>query len=462
MFENRTIFLKKHFLILFLLILGVDGLFGQTAMKPDFTWNNASYFNVNKGESVFYENTEIRLLSVSNQFNTIKVGVDTVQCRVSRRTPAITTGGLRIFVADNFRIKAISGSAGAHSLLQKDALICVSSAETPMLNTLDFVFPVSFNDGFVWSCDEDSYLYSFKRQLQSQQCVAEGIDFDLHDARGIEKHRIVAVENSTVVWIFEDGKSKNEVSVLLQSNSQPEIFYLYSHLFSKKIEVRKGQTLEKGEILGTIWGDNQWGHLTFSVINSAAIPEPGNCADGIINGFPNLFELYHQTTAGYNKTYRKGRIFFGKPAFYNGNQKNASDFEDYSGKGWITANWNIAEKTETAAKGSEGNVRLGKVLFKGTRAEVKNPVGWYDYEIRVPNNAYRIRVRLGDVEQATWQRVAFENIDAGTFILEKGQMGWTSERVVKVNDERLTIRIYIDESGEKPAGISEIVFQQAL
>lgn len=463
MFENRNYFLKKLFIILISLVFPVFILYSQNDTKPDFTFGNASYFNMNSGESVFFGNTEIKLLGIKNQFNRLMVGTDTIRCRVSRRTPPVMVNGLRIFVADNLRIKSLSEFSGTHGLLKKDAIVCVSLASQPLLNNHDYIFPVSFNDGFVWSSDEDSYLFSFKnKDTKSQQsCFSEGIDFDMQEARGIEKHWIVAVESSTVVWVFENKNIKNEASVLLQSSTQPDIFYLYSHLYSKKVEVRKGQQVEKGEIMGTIWGDSNWGHLTFAVIKSDSVPEPGNCAGNIINTFPHFFELYFQSSAVYHRNYRKGRLFFGKPNMYNGNQKNATVFEEYTGKGWITGDWNIAEKVETVSKGTEGNARLRKVLFGGTVAEAKNPAGWYDYEICVPNNTYRIRAKLGDVELASWQKIAFEKVDVGTIATEKGQFAWTSERVVKVTDGRLTVRIYIDETNEKVAGISEIVFQQA-
>ena len=463
MFENRNYSLKKLFIILICLVNPIFILYSQNSTKPDFTFGNASYFNMNSGESVFFGNTEIKLLGIKNQFNRIMVGDDTIQCRVSRRTPPVVFNGLRIFVADNFKIKSLSEFQEAHGLLKKEAIICVSNANEPLLNSFEYIFPVSFNDGFVWSCDEDSYLFSYKNQDKKsrQSCFTEGIDFDMQEARGIEKHWIVAVESSSVIWMFEDKNAKNEVSVLLQSNSQPDIFYLYSHLYSKKVEVRKGQQVEKGEILGTIWGDSNWGHLTFAVIKSDSVPEPGNCAGNIINTFPHFFELYFQSPSVFSRNYRKGRLFFGKPNMYNGNQKNATVFEEYTGKGWITGDWNITEKVETASRGTEGNARLRKVLFEGTVAEAKNPAGFYDYEICVPNNTYRIRAKLGDVELPSWQKIAFEKIDVGIFTTEKGQFAWTPERVVKVTDGRLTVRIYIDETNEKVAGISEIVFQQA-
>ena len=104
---------------------------------------------------------------------------------------------------------------------------------------------------------------------------------------------------------------------------------------------------------------------------------------------------------------------------------------------------------------------MRKTLFKGYAGQRRNPNNWYDYEIIVPPGVYRIRARIGDVNLPTWQKVEFENIEAGEFENKAGEFKWTSERVVKVKDGRLTVRIYVDANNEKPAGLSEIVFQKA-
>ena len=152
---------------------------------------------------------------------------------------------------------------------------------------------------------------------------------------------------------------------------------------------------------------------------------------------------------------------FGKPRSQNGNQKNAGPFEFYSGKGWITEKWNVADKVDYATKSNDGNVRLGKTLFSGSPAVCINPNNWYDYEINVHNGTYRIRAKVGDVSLPTWQKIVFNRIEAGIFTLKAGEFVWTSEKVVKVNDGKLTVRIFVDENNEKTAGISEIVFQKA-
>ena len=433
---------------------------------PDFTWGNASYFNLNIGESILFNNAEIKLLKLENHFNQLKIGSDTVWIKVSRRTLPSVLNNIRIFVADNKNVKALDSDKEIHGLTKKDALICVSENELPLLDKNDYFFPVSFNDGFLWSAEEDSYMFSiigFKGRNSKETATHAGIDFDLQDARGIKKHWIIAIENSKVVWIEDKNldKAGKEACVLLESESQPGIYYLYKHLNNNNIEIKSGQYLEKGELIGTIWGDEIWGHLTFSIIKSDSIPSYQDVDHNVVNGFPQIFELYFQQSTIYPKSYTKGMIFFGKVSSQNGNQKNTSAYENYAGKGWVLDMWNIPDKVDWATKGMAGNVRLSKTLFQRTSAESTNPDDFYDYEINVPNGVYRIRAKMGDVALPTWQKIAFEGIDAGEFSEDAGQFAWTSEKVVKVNDGKLTVRIYVDKNNEKPAGISEIVFQRA-
>ena len=68
---------------------------------------------------------------------------------------------------------------------------------------------------------------------------------------------------------------------------------------------------------------------------------------------------------------------------------------------------------------------------------------------------------MGDLKEPSLQRISFEGINAGTFILAAGEQKWTNERVVKVNDGKITVRIYIQPDKNQVAGISEIVFQKA-
>ncbi len=452
-------------IIVFLIAFLPNGTTQEDAVN--FHWGNAFYFNLDIGESISFEGKEVKLLQLKNHYNQLKIGGDTLWLKVSRRTLPKISNGIQVFVADNRNVKDLTSDNKNHSLLKKDALICLSDFRKQLLDPGQFVFPVSFNDGYQWNTEEDSHMFSYLGLAEWKEKgyyrSHEGIDFDMHNARGLEKHWLVAIEKSTVIWIEDKGldEAGKEACVLLESDSQPGIYYVYKHLYNKNVIVRKGQKLVRGEQIGTIWGDEVWGHLHFAVVKSDSIPTYQNRYFNLINGFPQLYELYFPTNYNYYKTFSKGRIYFGKLRSLNGNQKNANAFEDYTGKGWLLGDWNPADKVEWVLKGNEGNVRLKKVLYENSKAVSRNPLNYYDYEIQVQPGIYRVRARVGDLFLPSWQKIVFEGLTAGTYSLTSGELNWTSEKIVKVEDGKLSIRIYIDEENIKVAGLSEIVFQKA-
>jgi len=457
--------MKKIFYILLFFAGVVFSLEAQNS-APGFRWGNTWYFNLNEGESVHFKNQEIKLLNLHNHFNRLKIGEDTIWLKVSRRTLPKMIGGMRIFVADNKNVKDLTSDSLSHGLLSKDALVCLSDFQEPMLDFNQYIFPVSFSDGFLWGVEEDSHMFSFEADKQRRDALGNyshaGLDIDLQDARGKEMHWLVALENSTVRWMKSDvGEAGKTACVLLESRSQPGIFYLYEYLNSENVIVKEGQQLVRGEPLGTIWGDDTWGHLHFAVLKNDSVPEYSQRYKNVVNGFPQLYELYFKQSSGYSKRFSKGRLYFGRPRHVNGNQKNLLAFEPYSGKGWLLEKWNPADKVEGVANGTEGNARLGKVLFEGTPAQCRNPENYYEYQINVRNGTYRIRVKVGDLFLPTWQKIEFEGVTAGTLKLDAGGSEWTSERIVQVNDGSLSVRIYIDKENRQIAGLGEIVFQQA-
>ena len=171
--------------------------------------------------------------------------------------------------------------------------------------------------------------------------------------------------------------------------------------------------------------------------------------------------MYFSQNYNFVRNFSKGKISFALESNKNGDEKNILTFEEYSGKGWKLGKWNSADKVEYVSNTFRGNARLKKRLFEKEKAACVNPKNYYDFEINVRNGVYRIRANVGDLEQSTWQKVEFENVLAATYSLKSGEYKWTPERVVKVNDAKLTVRIYIDETNKKMAGISEIVFQKA-
>ena len=449
-------------ILLFIITLSINAN-AQNQSIPDFKWGNSSYFNINIGETITFKNIDVKLLQIKNHFNQFKISKDTVWLKVSRRTLPKIISNVRIFVADNKNVKALTNDSDVHGLLEKDALICLSDFKQPLLNQNRYIFPISFNDGFLWSVEENGTMFSYQDKLDKKQFSNPGIDFDLHDARGIEKHWIVALENSTVIWVEENkiNESKLETCVLLASDSQPGIYYIYDHLYSKKLVVKKGDKVVRGEPIGVVWGDEIWGHLHFAVIKSDTVPTYNSKYFNAVNCFPQLYELYFKQTYSFNRNFTKGKIIFGRQSNINGNNKNVLAFEEYTGKGWELGDWNCVDRVEWISKGTNGNARLRKKLFRNEKAECENPVNYYDFEINVRNGVYRIRANVGDLELPTWQKVQFENVTAATYSLNSGEFKWTSEKVVKVKDGKLTVRVFVDETNKKAAGISEIVFQTA-
>ncbi len=450
---------------LILLLIGAIGLkvVAQDTGSSDFRWGNGFYYNMDVGDKVTFDQTEVELLKVENHYNLLKVGEDTLWLKVARRSVPEELLAVRIFVADNKAVSALNPESPVHGLLTKDALICLSDPGKPLLDPENYSFPISFNNGFIWNAEEDSYMYSLYKTKESETCYISypGVGFNLHDARGLSKHWLVAIENSRVVWVAHQNLEQggNQACVLLESETQPGIYYLYSRLYPKNLTVKQGQSLVKGEAIGTAWGDESWGHLQFAVIKSSMEPTIENCFHNIVNGFPQVFGLYYRQSAYILRSFTRGKIVFGGPRYLNGNQLNTQEFEAYSGKGWVTGSWNPADKVEWIGKGDEGNVRLKKILFEETPAQSKNPNDFFEYRITVRSGTYRIRAKVGDALLPSWQKIEFEGVDAGIKNLKAGDYSWTGERLVKVSDGTLNVYIYVNSENKQVAGLSEIVFQ---
>ncbi len=455
--------MKRILFILVIICQFIYGIKAQPDSAADFTWGHSYYYNLSAGESITFNNTDVKLLQVVNHYNQLKVGEDTLWLKVARRSLPEEINGIRVFVADNRKVKNLTPDQGIHGLLKKDALICLSELDQPLSDRSRFVFPVSFNDGFQWSAEEDSYPFSFYRKEEdegeAEYASFPGLGINLDDARGRKKHWLVAVENSRVAWIHTEG---NEATIVLESEQEPGIYYVYSRLFNKNIAVKKGQKLLRGDAIGTAWGGRNWGHAVISVVKATEEPTPVNWHHNAVNGFPQWFDLYFQQGKDMNRYFTRGRITFGKPAWTDGNHKNTGSYEQFTGKGWLLGNWNPADKVEWVIKGNDGHVRLKKVLFGGTPAQSRNPDDYFEYRMNVRNGTYRIRAKAGDFYLPSWQKFEFEGITAAVKSLDAGEFDWTPERVVKVEDGTLNVRIYVDPENEKVAGLSEIVFQRAF
>lgn len=447
-------------LLFILLCCGAGNLLAHDDTTPDFVWGNSSYFNLNKGDSIRFKGVVVSLLGVHGNWNKVKIGTDTLQLKVAQRSLPTVVQEINAFVADNYAVAELTRDTAVHGLLTKDALLCLSPRSKKLLDRQNFVFPVTFNHGFVWSGEEDSYLFSLTREKPADQYRPfPGMGLNLHEARGEAIHWIAALEACTVEWI-ETRDRDASACVLLSSVKHPGIYYVYDRLYKKNLEVRKGQNLQKGELIGTAWGDDKWGYFQLAVVYGSQPPAYENRYANVVNCFPQMYELYYRHALALSRTFSKGKIEFGRLPERCGNVQNASAFEQYLGKGWLFDHWNTADKLEWVARGESGNVRLQKKVFDGTLAACSNPQPFFEYAIAVKNGTYRIRAKVGDVEKTSWQNVCFEKVDAGTLMLAAGEQKWTSEKIVRVSDYRLHVRIYLNPAGDTVAGLSEIVFQQ--
>jgi hypothetical protein len=436
----------------------------QVVGEPDFTFGNVSYFNLMAGERLVYNSAEIEVIKLDGHFSKIRVNEDTLWLKVSRRTPAMNVSSIQLFVADNKAVKSISGKGRAHGLLSKDILLGVAPFGVPLADNLQFGFPVSFTQGFLWRTLEDSYMFSYQpynENVKEEGRSYSGVGIDMRDSRAMDKHLITAMENGRVAWveIHNPSGAEQQATVCIQSESSPDMFYIYEHLHSRGLTVKRNQRVIKGHGLGYAWGDSNWNHLRIGVIKSDSIPLFENRHHNAVNFYPHLLGLYFGKQPVFSNSFTKGQIYFGRASHLNGNAKNVSGFEEFHGTGWNLGRWNVAEKVEWVSTRRSGNARLRKTLFAGQPAQCTNPGDWYEFEINVRNGLYRIRALVGDHTLPSWQKVEFEGIVAGTFSRDAGDLVWTSERIVRVNDGKLTVRIYTD--GDQVAGISEIVFQQA-
>jgi hypothetical protein len=453
----------------YLLFIGFAGIrqvtLGQITDPGSFKWGNITYTNLSVGEKLVYNGSGIELIEIRNQWNLIRVNDDTVWMKVACRTPVSILGELKLFVADNRNIKTLASNKEAHHLLTKDVLLGMCNINSPLLETWKYAFPVSFSGGYVWKNDEDSYMFSYQGSGSSGKGsfpTFAGVAIDIKDGRGSGKYPIVAMENGRVIWVNtkKQGTLQPQASLCIESRSDPGIYYIYQNLYDKYIFVKKNQEVEKGDALGYIWGEGTWENLFLTIVKSDSIPDEINCRKNCVNFFPQLMELYYGSQSLSPLMLTRGQIQFGRPTGNGGNVKNVSAFEPFQGTGWILGKWNNAEKVDWVSNKVTGNARLSKILFAGQSAQCTNPQKWFDFEINVKSGIYRIRALVGDIVKSSWQKIEFEGVIAGIYPLEAGVTAWTSEKVVRVKDGKLTVRIYTGEN-DQSAGIGEIVFQKA-
>ncbi len=424
-------------------------------------FGNSSFFDMRVGESVTYRHATIVLNSVDRQFADVQVDGRQVRLKVSKLTLPVELNGIRLSVADNQYVKHLSDDASVHGLLSKDALLCVSDASRPLLDPDRYVFPISRRDGYTWPMGEDSHMFAYLGPHWNNPArfrSHEGIDFDMHDGRGIEKHPVVAIEDGVVAWSLASGLSpdNNEACVLIKSAANRDTYYVYKHLYAKRIAVTRGMVVQRGTPLGYIWSDGIWGHLHFAVVHSNTVPDYPNRYVNTVNVFPHLHELWCGPSRRPAPVFTHGEFAFGRLKGASRNVRYAHAYTPVLGCGWRIDHWCGADVLEAVPFENEGFILLKKVVHQHSRAACTNPDAYYEFAVDVEPGVYTIAVLVGNYYDRSHQRVVAEHVELGTFSLGKGVVAWTERREVSVTGTTLTLRIYYDET--VGAGICKLSF----
>ena len=455
----KEIVMIRHILLFFCLLTSLAG-FGQDSIRHDFAFANVRYVNLDLDETYFAGEVPVELLGTEKHYVHLRVGSDTLTLRTARRSPATTSAAGQIFVADSRAVSQLSGNDPIHGLLKKEVLLGISPGAQPLADSYIFGFPVTFTDGYIWKTLEEDYMFSYKPDgKEAGSWSYAGVGIDMMESRAMQKNAVVAMESGRVVWI-ETGYDQMPLATLcIESESSPGTYYIYEHLHSDDLMVRRNDRVIRGDAIGYAWGTSGWNHFRLTVTKPDTLPSFATRHHYAINFYPQLLDLYFGRQPVFTHTFTRGQIYFGRPDHMNGNSKNVSAYESRHGTGWLLGPWNPADKVEWVSARRSGNARLRKTLFYGQPAQCVNPHNYYDFEINVRPGVYRIRALVGDHVVNTWQKVEFEGVVAGTFEKGAGDLDWTGEKIVRVSDGKLTVRIHLKD--HMVAGLAELVFQMA-
>ncbi|TVR53347.1 MAG: hypothetical protein EA425_03605, partial [Puniceicoccaceae bacterium] len=350
-------------------------------------WGNALFINLEVGETFSFLGHEIRLVGLSGPTCHLEVDGEPAALRVARLDLPQVVGGVRVFAADNRIVAGLTPTRESrthlHGALTKDAFLCLSDPGRPLLDPERFTFPIDRSDGYNWHGSENSHMFAYLHSWRSH----EGIDLDLHEARGGERDAVVAMEEARVVWIDTRHTKAREACILLESAADAGVYYAYQHLNAAKLKVEPGQTVRRGQRLGAIWGDNVWGHLHLNVAGYGTCPKDYTEVYGYaLNFFPQLYELWHGTLAPRPPPLpSSGRVLFDRHRATTRNRKALHGYRDFLGCGWLLGDWCPADRVEGVnhfekeldVYDSATNARLRKTLFAGSAGETTNPEDAY-------------------------------------------------------------------------------------
>jgi murein DD-endopeptidase MepM/ murein hydrolase activator NlpD len=417
-------------------------------------FGNQTYVNLSVRESYTFHGKNIRLESIAGASAVVSIDGTAVKLQMARRILSTVAAGVRLSLCDTRDMVEYTTEQheGTRRSLTKDALLCLSDPDKPLLDPNRFTFPVDRTNGFNWTMAENSHTYAFLSEVRQH----EGTDISIADGKVNPVHALVAIEDATVIWVHPHDRE--QLCLLLESSSTPGVYFVYQHLEATTVSLRAGDRVKRGQKLGFIWGDNDWGHLHFAVIGWGDPPSYEERYRNSIPAFPMLYELWHGDLEPRRKQWSWGLWTLARNRATVDNIKRLNAFDELLGYGWLLGDWCPAAKVEpTEGNDQYSSALLRKHLFDGTISEAVNPEDYYDFEIAVPNGRYAVNLLLGDANQRTSQRVIVEAAPFGSYDLEPNQLTWTRERRVQVTDGRLTIRLYLRDDTTY-AALSEILF----
>lgn len=454
--------MKSAMLLMFLAISRL--VFGVSPEPVKF--GNAVYINLSVGKPIEYSGKTIEVIELDNYRSLIRVNNKKEWLNVAKRSLPKEMDGLRIFVSDQINVKNLTTDPEKHNLLNKDVLLCISDAAKPLLDPKKFTFPISNRDGYEWTMEENSHMFAYLglatwMSVPGYYRSHEGIDLNMHEARGKEMHPLVAIESSTVLLVADSTVTKSrDGCIILKSDTQEDIYYVYKHTNPTTHKVKEGQKVKKGDMLSYIWGDNVWGHLHFAIVHRTDTPSYRDRYTNLLNFFPQLYEIHNGSLVPENKVRTEGNFTFGYKKEACKNFQRLDEFSELTGYGWKLGKWCTSQKVESAEDEKGGNARLRKKLHSGTKAESENGEIFYDFEVAVENGHYIVNATVGDTFEPSNQKVFFEGIEAGSFDLNKGGFFETTKDLeIQVTDNKLTLRLELADD-EKWAGIRELNFKK--
>ncbi|GIX05616.1 MAG: hypothetical protein KatS3mg115_0019 [Candidatus Poribacteria bacterium] len=421
-------------------------------------WGNLVYRNLYCGESVELFRSRIRLLEVVAHRAWVEVNGRRAWLSVARRSPDTVLGGVRLFLADTRPLAELEAALprSPHRLLHGDALVGIAPAGEPLLDPERFEFPIAPIEGFRWTAEEDTGIFS----LTSTHGSYPGVDIDLSEVAR-SRPWAVAAEESQVAAVFEVGERTRFAYLALESREDPGIFLIYGGLNRHTVRVKPGQRVQRGEPLAEVQTRTYWPRLFLTVWTGERPPQSQEELHlGVLNAFPALWELAH----GPSPTPRRwfsGLFPFERFRFFGGNRRRLHAYTPVTGYGWLLGDWNPLQRLEGSMQYEwRQSLLLERRMYRWLPSPLENPEREYRFRIAVGSpGRYWVQVIVGDRRTPTSQRVRVGEAEWGPVSLPQGRFLWSPRLPVSVEGEFLDVQIAF--GNELPAAIGELVFYRS-